>query len=55
MVIKTWKTHPLEIIHLIDYDIPQWSEGHKTPKELNEIVEKADAFFRKDLHCTIWM
>ena len=44
MVIKTWKLHPLEIIYLIDYDIPQWSEGHKTPSELNEIVDKADAY-----------
>jgi multimeric flavodoxin WrbA len=33
-----------EIMHLIDYDIPQWSEGHKTPRELNEIVDKADAY-----------
>ena len=44
MVIKTWKPHPLEIIYLIDYDIPQWSEGRKTPRELNEIVVKADAY-----------
>ena len=33
-----------EIIYLIHYDIPQWSEGHKTPRELNEIVDKADAY-----------
>ena len=33
-----------EIICLIDYDIPQWSEGHKTPRELNEIVDKANAY-----------
>jgi len=32
------------IIYLIDYDIPQWSKGHKTPRELNEIVDKADAY-----------
>jgi multimeric flavodoxin WrbA len=31
-----------EIIYLIDYDVPQWSEGHKTPRELNEIVDKAE-------------
>jgi len=33
-----------EITYLIDYDTPQWSEGHKTPRELNEIVDKADAY-----------
>ena len=33
-----------EIIYLIDYDIPQWSEGYKTPRELKEIVDKADAY-----------
>ncbi len=33
-----------EIIYIIDYDIPQWSEGHKTPRELNEIVDEADAY-----------
>jgi len=34
----------IEIIYLIDCDIPRWSEGHKTPGELNEIVNKADAY-----------
>jgi len=34
-----------EIIHLIDYDIPQWSEGHKrAPKELDRTVDGADAY-----------
>jgi len=34
-----------EIVYLIDYDIPQWSEDHKkAPEELSEIVDKADAY-----------
>ena len=33
-----------EIIYLIDYDIPPWSGGHKPPRELNEIVDEADAY-----------
>ena len=33
-----------EIIYLIDYDIPRWPEGHMAPRELNEIVDKADAY-----------
>lgn len=34
-----------EIIHLVDYEIPQWSEGgRKAPEELNEIVDGADAY-----------
>ena len=34
-----------EIIYLIDYDIPQWSQSHKTaPEELIEIVDSADAY-----------
>lgn len=33
-----------EMTYLVDYDIPQWSEGHKTRRELNEIVDKADAY-----------
>ena len=34
-----------EIVYLVDYDIPQWSEGHTiAPRELSEIVDKADAY-----------
>jgi NAD(P)H-dependent FMN reductase len=34
-----------EIIYLIDYDIPHWSENHRnTPEELSEIVNRADAY-----------
>ena len=33
-----------EIIYLRAYDIPQWSEGRKTLGELNEIVDKSDAY-----------
>jgi multimeric flavodoxin WrbA len=33
-----------EIIYLIDYKIPQLSEGHRTPRELSEIVDEADAY-----------
>ena len=34
-----------EIIYLIDYDIPQWSEEHTTaPEELIQIMDNADAY-----------
>ena len=34
-----------EIIYLIDYDIPQWSESHKTaPEELCLLMGEADAY-----------
>ena len=34
-----------EIIYLVDYEIPQWSEGgRKAPEELNEVVDGADAY-----------
>jgi NAD(P)H-dependent FMN reductase len=34
-----------EIIYLIDYDIPQWSEGpRRAPETLSEIVDGADAY-----------
>lgn len=33
-----------EITHSVDYDIPQWSEGNKTPRELNEFVDEAIAY-----------
>jgi len=33
-----------EIIYLIDYDIPQWSDDHKTSEELNKVVDAADAY-----------
>jgi len=34
-----------EIIYLVDYEIPQWSEGgRKAPDELNGIVDGADAY-----------
>jgi multimeric flavodoxin WrbA len=34
-----------EILYLTDYDIPQWSEGHKiAPSGLSEIVDRADAY-----------
>lgn len=29
---------------LLDYDVPEWSEGPKTLRELNEIVDNADAY-----------
>jgi multimeric flavodoxin WrbA len=36
-----------EATYLIDYDTPQLSKGHKTTKELNEIVDKAGAYILK--------
>jgi hypothetical protein len=33
-----------EVTHSIDYYIPQWSEGNKTPRKLNEFVNEADAY-----------
>ena len=34
-----------EITYLVDYEIPQWSEGgRKAPEELNEVVDGADAY-----------
>jgi len=34
-----------EVIYLIDYNIPQWSEGHRrAPEELEEVVDGADAY-----------
>jgi NAD(P)H-dependent FMN reductase len=34
-----------EIIYLVDYEIPQWSEGDKrAPTELNLVVDAADAY-----------
>jgi len=34
-----------EIIYLVDYEIPQWSEGGKrAPEELSEIVDGSDAY-----------
>jgi len=34
-----------EIVCLVDYEIPQWSEGRKkAPEELDEVVDGADAY-----------
>lgn len=34
-----------EIIYLVDYEIPQWSEGsRKAPEELDDVVDGADAY-----------
>lgn len=43
-----------EIMCLMDCDIPEWSESQKTFRELNEIVDRVDAYIL-GLHCTVWM